>query len=359
VKPNETRQFKSRIYSMTATVQSSGLVRTVLGDIPASALGVCYAHEHIIIDPSYMTEKHPDFRLDSVENAVSELAQFRADGGSAVIDSMPTGGRNAAKLAEVSRRSGVRIVCPTGLHLQKYYPEGHWGERLSATDLTEVFVREIEEGIDANDLSGPEVKRLPQRAGVIKIAGGLDRLSERERKIFQAASRAHLLTGCPILTHTEQGTAALEQVSLLGESGVDLRHVCLSHTDRKPDVEFHRNILRTGVRVEFDSAFRWPPGSTNHTLNLVVSLAPEFPDQIMLGMDAARRGYWKSYGGHPGLSFLLKTFAAQLRDCGLGEDLIKRIFITTPADTFQFSQKVPPKSRNAFAATRQKHADQK
>ena len=288
---------------------SVSFIRTVLGDIAPEQLGVCYAHEHIIIDPSYMTEKFPDFRLDSVDLAVDELSRFKADGGRAMVDSMPTGGRNAAKLAEVSHRSGVHIVCPTGLHLQKYYPDGHWGGRLSVEELAEVFIGEINDGIDANDLSGPVLKRLPQRAGLIKIASGLNGIDEHQRRIFQAAAIAHRQTGCPILTHTEQGTAALEQIALLQQCGVDLTRVTLSHTDRKPDLAYHRKILQSGVRIEFDSAFRWPQG--NPTLDLLVALTPEFPDQIMLGMDAARASYWRSHGGAPGMSFLLTEFTAR------------------------------------------------
>src|SRR5436190_4378738 len=95
-------------------------VRTVLGDIAPADLGVCYAHEHVIIDFSYPTQQNPDFQIDSVENAATELAEFHRAGGRAMIDTMPCNcGRNAAKLAEVSRRTGVHIVCPTGLHLQK------------------------------------------------------------------------------------------------------------------------------------------------------------------------------------------------------------------------------------------------
>lgn len=310
-------------------------VRTLLGDIAPGQLGVCYAHEHVIIDPSYLTEQCPDFRLDSVELATVELSQYKSDGGGAMIDSMPTGGRNAAKLAEVSRRSGVHIVCPTGLHLQKYYPEGHWGGRLSVEELAAVFVGEINEGIDANDLSGPALKRLPQRAGLIKIASGLDRINDHERRIFEAAAIVHQRTNCPILTHTEHGTAALEQVELLRELRVDLAHVCLSHTDRKPDTAYHRDILQSGVRVEFDSGSRWKEG--NPTLDLLVALAPEFPDQLMLGMDAARRGYWNCYGGKPGLSFLLTTFRMLLLGAGLTEELLNKIFVATPASAFQFN----------------------
>src|SRR6056297_3347120 len=102
-------------------------IRTVLGDIPAEELGCCYAHEHIIIDAGVATLRFPEFHLESVENGVAELRRFYADGGRAMVDSMPCdAGRNALKLAEISRQSKVHILCPTGLHLAKYYDEGHW-----------------------------------------------------------------------------------------------------------------------------------------------------------------------------------------------------------------------------------------
>jgi predicted metal-dependent phosphotriesterase family hydrolase len=312
-------------------------VRTVLGDIPSARLGVCYAHEHVIIDPSFTTHATPDFLINDVEAAVGELQQFFADGGRAMIDSMPCdSGRNVLKLAEVSRRSGVHLICPTGLHLAKYYDPGHWGSSYAEDQLAALFVADITEGVDAHDYNGPVVARTPHRAGVIKLA--TDRVfTAREEKIFAAAAQAHRRTGCPILTHTEQGELALAQVERLRGFGVNLGHVCLSHTDRKPDVGLHREILATGVRVEYDSAFRWKAGQRNPTRDLVVALLPEFPDQIMLGLDAARRSYWRSYGGTPGLSFLLKEFSAQLREAGLSPEQIARIFISTPASTFAFS----------------------
>ena len=50
------------------------MIRTVLGDIEASELGVCYAHEHLIIDPSVATHNYPDFKLESVEAFRGDLA---------------------------------------------------------------------------------------------------------------------------------------------------------------------------------------------------------------------------------------------------------------------------------------------
>lgn len=311
-------------------------VRTVLGDIPAEQLGVCYAHEHIIIERGYVTDKWPEYCLDSVDMAVQELREYYAVDGRAMVDSMPCdAGRNVVKLADVSRQSGVHIVCPTGLHLEKYYPPQHWSQRASVDELKELFVNDIEIGIDAEDYGSPIVRRTPHRAGVIKVAGGLDALSEHEQKIFIAAAQAHSQTGCPILTHTEQGTAAIEQIKILKKNGADLRHVVLSHTDRKPDLSYHRELLSTGVNLEYDSVFRWQT-EHNPTFSLVMQLLPEYPNQILLGMDAARRSYWKSYGGAPGLCHLLTDFLPRLHSAGLSEVLIDNLFVGNPARIYCF-----------------------
>lgn len=312
-------------------------VRTVLGDIRPDQLGVCYAHEHIVIDSSFTTRETPDFLLDDADRGIAELRQFRAAGGRAMIDSMPCdAGRNVRKLAAISEASGVNIVAPTGLHLAKYYDPGHWGNFYTVEQLTALFVADIVEGIDANDYGGPLVQRTTHRAGVIKIATG-DVITAREEKAIAAAAKTHRLTGAPILTHTEQGRLGLEQVARLRDLGVDLGHVCLSHLDRQPDLSYHRSILANGVRVEYDSAFRWKPGQGNPTLDLVIALLPEFPRQIMLGMDAARRGYWRNYGGSPGLDFLLTSFSADLSAGGITPAQWHDLFVATPASTYAFA----------------------
>jgi phosphotriesterase-related protein len=315
-----------------------GFLRTVLGDISSSDAGVCYAHEHLIIDPSFTTFRYPDFLLDSVEKAAVDVAEFRAAGGKTLVDSMPCGGgRNASKLAEVARRTGANILCPTGLHLAKYYAPGHWGERLPAAELAAIFLEEIEEGIDAADLNGPTIQRTPFRAGLIKVATGENGFTPREEKIFEAAVAAHRSSGAPILTHTEQGERGLEQVEFLRSLGANLGHVVVSHTDRKPDPVYHKELLSTGVTLEYDSAFRWKAEQGNPTADLVVEMfASGYGGQILLGMDAARRSYWKSYGGKPGLVFLLVEFVPQLKSRGLSPSDIDSIFIENPARCYSF-----------------------
>ena len=125
------------------------------------------------------------------------------------------------KLAELSRRTGVHVIAPTGLHHDRYYGPAHWRHRLSVDELADLFVADVVEGIDANDYSGPVVHRTAHRAGVIKVAGSAGGPSDVDRPAFEAAAQAHVRTGAPILTHCEAGTGGLEQVRLLVDHGVD------------------------------------------------------------------------------------------------------------------------------------------
>jgi phosphotriesterase-related protein len=52
-------------------------------------------------------------------------------------------------------------------------------------------------------------------------------------------------------------------------------------------------------------------------------------------MDLARRSYFPSYGGGPGLGYLLQTFVPRLRAEGLGET-VQLIFVDNPARAFAF-----------------------
>ena len=121
-----------------------------------------------------------------------------AHGLRSAVDAMPAdAGRNASLLAELSRRSGVQIVAPTGLHHDRYYGPSHWSARIGEDELADLFVADIEEGIDAHDYSGPVVARTEHRAGIIKVAGSEGGPSERDARIFRAAATAHLAHGRP------------------------------------------------------------------------------------------------------------------------------------------------------------------
>jgi 5-phospho-D-xylono-1,4-lactonase len=315
----------------------TAFVRTVLGDIGPEALGVTYAHEHVVIDGGRPVQLEPDFDLSDVDAMATEVGAAMEIGLGAVIDAMPCDcGRSALKLAELSRRTGLHVVAPTGLHHDRFYGPAHWSLRLDVPQLAELFVADIEDGIDRFDYSGPVVERTAHQAGVIKIAGSDGGPSERDRLIFEAAAVAHGLTGAPILTHCEKGSAGMEQVRVLADGGVDLGHVALSHVDKVVDRGYHRELAATGVSLEYDGSFRWGDGP-NGTLQLLDWLAEDdLLDHVVLGMDAARQGYYAVYGGSPGLIWLLDGFSRQMEERGLGADVRRRLFVENPARIFAF-----------------------
>ncbi len=314
-------------------------VRTVLGDIDQADMGVTYAHEHLVIDGGRPVEMEPEFDLGDIAAMATEVSAAAGMGLTTAVDAMPCdAGRNAAMLADLSRRTGVNIVAPTGLHHDRYYGPAHWSHRVSVDELAELFTADIETGIDANDYSGPTVRRTEHRAGVIKVAGSDGGPSHRDRRVFEAAAAAHRRTGAPILTHCEHGTGGLEQARLLADMGVNLGHVALSHVDKIVDRGYHRELLATGASAEYDGSFRWPAGEQNGTLTLLGWMAEDgLADRIVLGMDAARRRYYRVHGGSPGLTWLLDGFSSLMENAGLDASVRRELFVANPARIFAFA----------------------
>jgi predicted metal-dependent phosphotriesterase family hydrolase len=314
-------------------------VRTVLGDIDSDEMGVTYAHEHLIIDGGRPVELSADFLLADVERLAAELTGAAAAGLRTAIDAMPADcGRNPAKLAELSRRSGVRVVAATGLHHERFYGPSHWSLRASEDELADLFVADIDDGIDERDDGGPIVRRTDVRAGIVKVGGSLGGPSARDVPIFRAAAATHARTGVPVHTHCEAGTGALEQIRVLVDAGLPAAHTSLSHVDKVVDRAHHRELFATGAFAVYDGAFRWGD-QPNGTLQLLEwAVADGNAGQVMLGMDAARQGYYAAFGGTPGLSYLLRGFSDELEARGLGTEMRHAFFVDNPARAFAFAE---------------------
>ena len=72
--------------------------------------------------------------------------------------------------ARIARGSGVNVIAPSGLHHERYYHDRHWSVRLSADEIADLFVADIEEGIDGlihvSDMSW--TKRVKHPSDVLK-----------------------------------------------------------------------------------------------------------------------------------------------------------------------------------------------
>jgi phosphotriesterase-related protein len=301
-------------------------------------MGITYSHEHIVIEQGFPTLGNPDFLLNDVAKISEELSGLKRLGCSTMVDTMPANaGRNVLKSVEIVKNTGIHIIIPTGIHLEIYYPPCHWRYVYTEDQLTRLFTDDINVGIDQYDYNGPITERSPYKAGLIKLATGDEPFTQHQEKIFHAVVNTHLATGAPILTHTNNGKHAIAQAELFAKLGANLAHIVLSHVDRNKDLGYHEALMQTGVSVEYDSAFRWKQGEENWTYQLLEKLLPAYPSQVTAGMDAARNTYWRSYGGKPGLDYLLTTFKSELHNRGLG-NYFNDIFIKNPGRIFAFAE---------------------
>lgn len=308
-------------------------VRTVLDDVAPGDLGATYLHEHLIIDHPVVVDRFPHISLPSVDEAVGEVRRCAEAGVGAMVDTMPcASGRNVLKLADVSRRTGVAVVSVTGLHTAKYYAAAPWAREAPAKQLADLFVADITEGIDRYDYTGPVVDRTGHRAGLIKVATTGERPDAREERLLEAAAIAHQRTGCPVLTHCEDGLGARAQVEALASLGVDLSRVVLSHTDKVRDPAYHRDLLGSGVNLEYDQTLRQDPARDRWTLALLEQMAGEgYLPQLMVGTDGARRSLWVELGGSPGLAALVRRI-----DDAFDPDTRRALLVDNPARFLAF-----------------------
>ncbi len=321
---------------MSTEMPATEIIRTVRGDIQPHDLGRTNVHEHLLMRSPLLRGEE----LDDVERSAAEAAEMRKAGMDALIELTPIGlGRDPLHLAEIAIRSGLHIVMATGIHHQGHYPPEHWIHRMETDQLSELFVRDLTEGCDGADYSGPRERPTTVRAGIIKVGAGYWRISPHEHRVFEAAARAHRQTGAPIACHLEMGTAAWEILDVLKASGVPSNRVMLSHVDRNPDPGLHAELAAAGAYLGYDGMARakYYPDSTILDCILQVS-SRGGAERLLLGGDLTRRSSFRAYGGLPGLTYLPRRFVPRLLEGG-GEKLVEQILVANPARFVAFAPK--------------------
>jgi predicted metal-dependent phosphotriesterase family hydrolase len=282
------------------------VIRTVTGDVPPEEIGLAHSHEHLLARP--LASLEPDLVLDDEAAALRDLAGFRAAGGDLLVEATTVDyGRDLAGLARLSAASGVRIVAATGFNKGAH-------------------CRPFTDGRDPADLAETQIADVRGGCGVVKFGTSLDRIEPWERVAAQAAALTHAATGCPVLTHTEAGTMAHEQLDLLEDHGVPADAVILCHLDRAPDLDLHLSLIERGATLSYDQLPKPRYATAEPALVLIAELAARgLADRVMAGGDLSRRSYFTGYGGAPGLAWLLTEWRARL-----DEATARSVFATAP-----------------------------
>jgi predicted metal-dependent phosphotriesterase family hydrolase len=323
-------------------------ISTVTGRIDPAQLGPTDCHDHLFIRGGMPVLRYPDFRLDDYDKIRADTAEFHVAGGRAIIEMSPIDwGRDAMSMARLSRETGVHIIAATGFHKLFYYSDIHWVYAYREQQIARLIAAEIIEGMDTHEYAGPIVERTDARAGVIKVGTQTDHFSPTEEKLLSAVAAAHHATGAPILTHTDEGALAMEQVDRLIGYGVPANCIGLSHMDRRLDLGLHTELAARGVFLEYDALTRVTKGFDHSTLTLVLGMVEAgHGSQVLLGGDISRQGYWTSYGGAPGLAFLVGEFRRRLAAAGLTAAQIGALYEGNPRAFLTFAEL----SRDASAA---------
>jgi len=131
---------------------------------------------------------------------------------------------------------------------------------------------------------------------------------------------------------------ALEQIDILVGEGVSPEHILIGHMDRNLDWDYHLTVAQRGVGMGFDQFSKEKYFPDIQRIDFIKRLIDAgHGSQIFISGDLARRSYWTAYGGGPGFSYILWRIVPWLREVGITQSQIDRLFIGNPRRLFQFN----------------------
>jgi phosphotriesterase-related protein len=313
------------------------IVNTVLGPLDSGKLGFTLSHEHVMVVSTPVQYAYPEFILrdETIGRGISELGEAYSEGVRTIVDVTPfDSGRDVAMMQDVSRGSGVQIVCATGCWLD--IPRVLWG---ASPDLVaSFFIRDITKGIEKTTV----------KAGIIKVANDIGGVTPQGEIILRAAARAQRATGVPISTHTwAPERVGDQQVRIFEEEGVDLNRVYIGHSNDTTDIQYLTGLMDKGAWVGLD---RYPGGETPGTpdwegrTEVVKKLIDAgYGSRIMLGHDRdvtvtmgnkAEQESAQRYNPD-GFLFITRRVLPRLRQMGVSEQAIEDIMVGNPRRFFE------------------------
>jgi len=336
--------------------KSSGVVRTVLGLVPADELGVVLIHESLLsVVPG--AEYAPEISMDKseiFEVLKRKLTEFRRHGGKTIVDR--TGmfhGRDVKLYETLSKTTGVNIIASTGLGpepmLSGYFvtPQKNPPTPWSAEQFADLFSKEVTEGIVV-----PRIERSGL-AGLVTSIASRSGITEKETNLFRGAAQAALTTGVPV--SVQYGADAVSDLEILLGEGIEPNRVIIGALDRLDAVERGEifAIARQGAYVALDHV-GWAAceGYVNdeERVQLIVELFKEgLGDRVLISTNAV--GVAKGHEAKDiSYDYLLKTFVPLLRNAGLTDEQVRTLLENNPQRVLTFGTSTAAEKESVVAA---------
>ncbi|MFZ5643844.1 MAG: phosphotriesterase family protein [Bacillota bacterium] len=324
-------------------------VNSVLGPIAPEKLGVTLMHEHLVFGypgwqydsaaPSYNREK-------AFEVCCAMVGEAMSHGLKTVVDATPNDGHRDPELYKmVADKTGVNIICSTGLYTEEEGAPAYFKFRRNLTggspaitnEVYETFMKDITQGIDGTGV----------KAGVIKVATGRGEITPYEEMVLEAAAMAQKETGVPIITHTEAGTMGPQQADFLIGQGADSSRLMVGHMCGNADLNYSIEVLKKGVYASYDRfGLNIFMPDTQRTETVIGLIKQGFEKQIMLSQDFIC--FWLGRElplmepllpmiANWNLTNIFKNIIPTLKNAGITDDQINTIMAENPRRLFSAS----------------------
>ena len=315
---------------LAASSQQAPILRTLLGDVAADALGegAVLFHEHF----SIQIGPNPSFHAD-VDLMVSEARAARERGVALIVDGgHPDMLRDLSALQRITRESGMPLIASGGYYMQRTYP----------ADIATKSAQQI-----ADELVAEAQRDRLGAFGEIGQQGGT--LTADERKVHEAVALAHVRSGIPVFTHNAYSIratdvprdAALRQLDIYEAAGANLGNVCIGHVCclDDPAADIATQIARRGAYVGFDRVTL--NGTMPDENRVVVAMAlveAGHADKLLLSSDFYSQRSLAREGG-PGFAQTVTVFGPMLLAAGMPERTLRGVLQDNPRRFLAFTPK--------------------
>ncbi len=221
-----------------------GEVQTAAGAVDSSELGKTLIHEHFRGRDEAVAHQWPHvYDADEEWKAcIAQVKDLQEHGVKTVVE--PTAmllGRDVTLLQRIASETGLNIVACTGIYTYDHLPQFFLNRDVDA--MAELFVHDIEQGIQGTDV----------KAAFIKCAADEPGVTENIEKVHRAAARASLKTGAPIMAHSRPASnTAPRQIEIFLEEGVAPEKIQIAHTGDTDDLDYIEGVLDKGVYIGLD-----------------------------------------------------------------------------------------------------------
>jgi phosphotriesterase-related protein len=227
-------------------------VETVRGPVPTAELGRTLMHEHVfVLSPEGQANWSDEWDEESrVAEAITKLGQLAGAGIRTIVDPTVDGlGRDVRRVARINEAvPDLHIIPATGIYTYSDVPtffalRGPGALPGLPEPMVDLFVRDVREGIQGTGI----------KAAFFKCAIDHHGLTPGVERIMRAVARAHGETGAPIMVHNDPGRNTMADVRrVLGEEGVEPRHVLLAHVGDSTDVDLLTELAEAGFLLGMD-----------------------------------------------------------------------------------------------------------